>query len=74
MGISHSCPAQALSLWLVLLLSLLGTTADVFFIEQLDFMAKRLRLSDDVAGATLMALGGAGKARDVPNLFSARFG
>ena len=64
----------ALSLWLVLLLSLLGTTADVFFIEQLDFMAKRLRLSDDVAGATLMALGGAGKARDVPNLFSARVG
>ena len=57
----------ALSLWLVLLLSLLGTTADVFFIEQLDFMAKRLRLSDDVAGATLMALGGAGKGRDVPD-------
>ena len=56
----------ALSLWLVLLLSLLGTTADVFFIEQLDFMAKRLRLSDDVAGATLMALG-----NGAPDVFTA---
>ena len=55
-----------LCLWLVLLLSLLGTTAEVFFIDQLDFMSRRLRLSDDVAGATLMALG-----NGAPDVFTA---
>lgn len=46
-----------LGLWLLLLLSMLGTTADVFFVEQLEFMSDRFRLSADVAGATLMAFG-----------------
>ncbi|KAJ1460789.1 Sodium/calcium exchanger protein-domain-containing protein [Pelagophyceae sp. CCMP2097] len=55
-----------LALWLCLLLSLLGTTADLFFIDQLEFMAARLRLSPEVAGATLMACG-----NGAPDVFTA---
>lgn len=53
-------------LWLIVLLSLLGTTADVFFVDQLEFMSRRFRLSDDVAGATLMAFG-----NGAPDVFTA---
>ena len=47
----------SLVLWLLMLLSLLGTTAEFFFTEQLDYASRRLGLSDDVAGATFMAAG-----------------
>lgn len=55
-----------LSLWLILLLSMLGTTADVFFVEQLEFISNRFNLSADVAGATLMAFG-----NGAPDVFTA---
>ena len=56
----------SLVLWLLMLLSLLGTTAEFFFTEQLDYASRRLGLSDDVAGATLMALG-----NGAPDVFTA---
>ncbi|KAJ8601881.1 hypothetical protein CTAYLR_002635 [Chrysophaeum taylorii] len=65
-GSSPRLGLALLSLWLVLLLSLLGTTADVFFVEQLEFISKRFRLADDVAGATLMAFG-----NGAPDVFTA---
>lgn len=55
-----------LVLWLLMLLSLLGKTAEFFFTEQLDYASRRLGLSDDVAGATLMALG-----NGAPDVFTA---
>lgn len=54
------------TIWLVLLLSMLGTTADVFFVEQLEFISERFQLPDDVAGATLMAFG-----NGAPDVFTA---
>ncbi|CAK0847487.1 unnamed protein product [Prorocentrum cordatum] len=46
-----------LLVWLVLLISLLASTADMFFVPQLEAMCQRLGLPDDVAGVTLLALG-----------------
>eukprot|EP00927_Polykrikos_kofoidii_P017544 TRINITY_DN18010_c0_g1_i4.p1 TRINITY_DN18010_c0_g1~~TRINITY_DN18010_c0_g1_i4.p1 ORF type:complete len:561 (+),score=76.09 TRINITY_DN18010_c0_g1_i4:69-1751(+) len=43
--------------WLLLLISLLASTADLFFVPQLDALSQDLRLSEDVAGVTLLAFG-----------------
>ena len=62
----------SLVLWLLMLLSLLGVTAEFFFTEQLDYASRRLGLSDDVAGATLMALGnGAGRLHGLERIHQA---
>lgn len=52
---------------LVLLISfyLLAVIADEFFVESLDLISKKLRLSSDVAGATFMAVGSS-----APELFT----
>jgi K+-dependent Na+/Ca+ exchanger-like protein len=44
---------------------LLAVVCDEFFIESLDIMAKKLKMSSDVAGATLMAIGSS-----APELFT----
>ena len=46
-----------LVVWLLLLISLLASTADLFFVPQLDALSRDLKLSEDVAGVTLLALG-----------------
>ena len=43
--------------WLLLLLSVLATTADFFFVPPLTMLSDRLGLSPAVAGITLLALG-----------------
>lgn len=52
-------PLKALLLlvWLIILISLLASTADLFFVPQLDAMSRDLGLPEDVAGVTLLALG-----------------
>ena len=57
----------ALALWLSLLISLLATTADNFFVPQLETLSMYLDLSPDVAGITLLALG-----NGAPDVFAAR--
>jgi len=42
---------------LVLIFYLLAKVSDQYFVESLDIIAKKWKLSDDVAGATLMAIG-----------------
>ena len=46
-----------LGLWLVVLIFLLGSTADVHLIPQLNYLSALLKLSPDVAGVTLLAFG-----------------
>jgi len=46
-----------LLIWLVLVISLLATTADLFFVPQLEALSDSLGLSEEVAGVTLLALG-----------------
>ena len=36
---------------------LLAVVCDRYFVESLEIMSKKMKLSDDVAGATLMAVG-----------------
>lgn len=52
--------------WLLLLLIALGSTADVFLMPQLHYLSMMLRLSPDVAGVTLLAIG-----NGAPDVFSA---
>lgn len=52
--------------WLCLLISLLATTADNFFVPQLQVMSDKLRLRPEVAGVTLLALG-----NGAPDVFTA---
>ena len=52
--------------YLVMLLVGLGSTADNFLMPQLTYLSKLLRLSPDVAGVTLLAVGNA-----APDVFSA---
>lgn len=56
-----------LFLWLCLLISLLATTADSFFVPQLETLSGYLDLSPEVAGITLLALG-----NGAPDVFAAR--
>jgi len=46
-----------LLVWFGLLISLMATTADNFFIPQLEKLSAKLKLSEDMAGVTLLALG-----------------
>ncbi|CAK9009225.1 unnamed protein product [Durusdinium trenchii] len=46
-----------LLLWLALLISMLASTADDYFVPQLEALSERLGLEEDVAGVTLLALG-----------------
>lgn len=52
--------------WLCLLISLLATTADNFFVPQLQVMSDKLHLRPEVAGVTLLALG-----NGAPDVFTA---
>eukprot|EP00437_Effrenium_voratum_P056266 CAMPEP_0181540208 /NCGR_PEP_ID=MMETSP1110-20121109/76772_1 /TAXON_ID=174948 /ORGANISM="Symbiodinium sp., Strain CCMP421" /LENGTH=513 /DNA_ID=CAMNT_0023671851 /DNA_START=70 /DNA_END=1607 /DNA_ORIENTATION=+ len=55
-----------LVLWVLILMWLLNTTADVYFVPPLEYWAARLQLSPVVAGATLVAAG-----NGAPDLFVA---
>ncbi|XP_068678580.1 mitochondrial sodium/calcium exchanger protein-like isoform X2 [Montipora foliosa] len=55
-----------LVLWLVFLFITLGLTADDYFCPSLTVISKTLRLSDNVAGVTFLALG-----NGAPDIFSA---
>ena len=68
------CPADAndgaakavlLVGWCAMLFVAIGTVGDAFFAPAVERIATRLRLPDDVAGATLLALGGA-----APDIFT----
>lgn len=52
--------------WTLLLISALGTTAEVFFVPSLNYLSVKLRLSPAVAGITLLALG-----NGAPDIFTA---
>lgn len=54
------------ALLLSVLICALGSTADVFFIPQLNYLSALLRLPPDVAGITLLALG-----NGAPDVFTA---
>ncbi len=56
-------------LWLVLLISLLATTADRHFVPQLQWLSNFLRLRPEVAGITLLAIG-----NGAPDVFTALAG
>jgi hypothetical protein len=51
--------------WLLIVFSLLASTADSFFVVQLETMSEKLRLSPTVAGITLCAVG-----NSAPDVFS----
>ena len=51
--------------WCAMLFVAIGTVGDAFFAPAVERIATRLRLPDDVAGATLLALGGA-----APDIFT----
>lgn len=44
-------------IWLLLSLYILSVVCDRYFVDSLDQIAKKYHISDDVAGATLMAIG-----------------
>ena len=64
----HESPLALIFLipWLIMLLSALGSTADLFLMPQLHFLSEFMRLSPDVAGVTLLAIG-----NGAPDVFSA---
>ncbi|CAJ1426405.1 unnamed protein product [Effrenium voratum] len=53
----RAAKACLLLLWLALLISMLASTADDYFVPQLEALSERLGLQEDVAGVTLLALG-----------------
>ena len=54
-----------LTFWLLIVFSLLGTTADNFFVVQLETISSQLKLSPSTAAITLLALG-----NSAPDVFS----
>ena len=46
-----------LAVWLVVIIYVLGTTADYYLVPQLNYLSALLKLSPDVAGVTLLAFG-----------------
>ena len=59
-----------LVVWLMLLISLLATTADYYFVPPLEYLSfDMLKLSPEVAGITLLALG-----NGAPDVFGAMAG
>jgi len=58
-----------LLIWLGLLISLLATTADIFFMPPLFYLSEKLDLSPSVSGVTLLALG-----NGAPDVFTALAG
>lgn len=64
----HQSPFALLFLipWLLMLLMALGSTADNFLMPQLHYLSEMLKLSPDVAGVTLLAMG-----NGAPDVFSA---
>jgi len=73
-----------LFVWLLILMSLLGSTADVFFVPALTLLSEELNLSPTVAGMTFLALGNgapdiftslaAGQKDDIPLVMGELFG
>ena len=61
----HWLKVPMLALWAAILFAAIGGVADRFFAPAVERIAKRLNLSEDVAGATLLALGGA-----APDIFT----
>ena len=61
----HWLKVPMLTVWAVILFAAIGGVADRFFAPAVERIAKRLKLSEDVAGATLLALGGA-----APDIFT----
>ncbi|XP_071479928.1 mitochondrial sodium/calcium exchanger protein-like [Diadema antillarum] len=55
-----------LALWLVYLIIALGVTAEEFFCPNLDVMSRTLKMSQNIAGVTLLAFG-----NGAPDIFSA---
>ncbi|XP_065193970.1 putative sodium/calcium exchanger 7 [Sycon ciliatum] len=55
-----------MALWLFVLVSLLATTADYFFVPPLNVLAEKLQLTPAVAGITLLAVG-----NGAPDVFTA---
>jgi Ca2+/Na+ antiporter len=55
----------ALVLWTAVLFAAIAIVADTFFAPAVGRIAERLKLPEDVAGATLLALGGA-----APDIFT----
>jgi sodium/potassium/calcium exchanger 6 len=58
-----------LLLLLIIAISLLASTADIFFVPPLEYLSDKLKLSPDIAGITLLALGNG--APDVMTAISA---
>jgi sodium/potassium/calcium exchanger 6 len=56
-----------LILWLMLILSILASTADNFLVPQLETLSEYLNLSPEVAGLTLLAFG-----NGAPDIFAAK--
>eukprot|EP00958_Prasinococcus_capsulatus_P016084 scaffold1766_cov401-Prasinococcus_capsulatus_cf.AAC.41 len=65
-GLSKSFVVCILAIWLVVLLMLLASTADDYFVPPLERLSRRLRLSPEVAGVTLLAFG-----NGAPDVFGA---
>ncbi|GMH69973.1 hypothetical protein TrST_g14141 [Triparma strigata] len=66
---SKSFVVIGMVLWLGYLIMLLASTADNFFVIELQTLSTMLNLSDDVAGVTLLALG-----NGAPDVFTAVVG
>ena len=64
--VPHWLKLPLLLVWTVLLFAAIGAVADRFFAPAVEKIAKRLNLSEDVAGATLLAFGGTCGTSQIP--------